>query len=366
MKLAFTFLLACCAFAADMDSTRGAALFESQGCVNCHSISGRGGRLAPDLGSVVDRAYTPAALAGTMWNHAPTMWSAIRSMGSSPPALEEQSAADLFAFFYAARFFEQQGDAGRGKAIFATRGCAKCHAIGAAVPSTALPTGGWTSLGDPVSLAAAMWNHAPQMQQEAARSKARWPELTGQDLTDLLVYVRNTPGKRAAEQHFQISSKQDEGEKLFQSKGCVECHGPGKISLTPRLRGLTLTGIAAAMWDHAPKMKTKQIRLEPEEMRQLLGYLWARPFFQESGNVAAGRHVFAAKRCATCHDDSNSGAPHLAPPAGGFNGITMVSSLWKHGPVMLDKMNAKGMTWPRFRANEMSDMIAYLNSGERK
>jgi cytochrome c2 len=134
MKLACTFLVAFSAFAADMDSTRGAALFESQGCVNCHSIGGRGGHVAPDLGSVVDRSYTPAALAGTMWNHAPTMWTAIRSMGSSPPALEEQSAADLFAFFYAARFFEQPGDASRGKAVFTSRGCAKCHAVGPQQP----------------------------------------------------------------------------------------------------------------------------------------------------------------------------------------------------------------------------------------
>jgi hypothetical protein len=44
----------------------------------------------------------------------------------------------------------------------------------------------------------------------------------------------------------------------------------------------------------------------------------------------------------------------------------MVTGLWKHGPEMLAKMNAKGMVWPRFGASEMADLIAYLNSGERK
>jgi len=366
MKLALPFLLACSAYAADIDSVRGAALFESQGCIQCHMVNGRGGHVAADLGRTVARAYTPGGLAATMWNHAPTMWSEILSMGLARPALEEPAAGDLFAFFYAARFFDMPGDAGRGKMVFNSRGCSRCHGLGAAIPSTALPTGAWTSLGDPVSFAAAMWNHAPQMEAEAARSKNKWPELSGQDLTDLLVFVKNAPGKPAPDTHFQISSDQAEGERLFQSKGCTACHGPGKISLPERLRGLTLTGVAAQMWDHAPKMKTAAIRLEPEEMRHLLAYIWTRPFFQESGSPAAGRRVFSAKRCTVCHDDPNNGAPRIAPHAGGFNGITMVASLWKHGPAMLDKMNAKGIVWPRFDGTEMPDLIAYLNSGERK
>lgn len=365
MKLILGLLFTSLALAADMDSTRGAALFESQGCIQCHSLNGVGGRTAPDLGKTLDRAYTPGALAATMWNHAPTMWNAILKAGAVRPVLEEQQAADLFAFFYAARFFERPGDAGRGKSVFTTRGCVKCHGVGAAGSSAALPVSAWTSLDDPVTLAAAMWNHSPQMESETSRSKKRWPEITGQDLTDLLVFIRNSPGKRSAAEHFQISDSQTEGERLFQSKGCVACHGTGKISLPERLRGLTLTGVAAQMWDHAPRMKAPPIHLEAQEMRQLLSYIWARQFFQEAGSVVSGRRAFA-KHCSSCHDDANSGAPHIAPRAGGFNGITMVSDLWKHGPAMLDKMNAKGVSWPRFRAGEMSDLIAYFNSGERK
>jgi hypothetical protein len=120
------------------------------------------------------------------------------------------------------------------------------------------------------------------------------------------------------------------------------------------------------MWDHAPRMQAQPVRLEPEEMRQLLGYLWARPFFEDGGNASSGRRVFAARRCAVCHDDPASGAPRLVARAGGFNGVAMVSALWKHGPAMLDRMETKGMAWPRFNAREMSNLIAYLNSGERK
>jgi hypothetical protein len=42
----------------------------------------------------------------------------------------------------------------------------------------------------------------------------------------------------------------------------------------------------------------------------------------------------------------------------------MVSILWRHGPSMLQQMQSKNMQWPRFKEQEMSDLIAYLNSGK--
>jgi mono/diheme cytochrome c family protein len=286
------------------------------------------------------------------------MWGAIEKTGVARPLLDEQSAGDLFAFFYAARFFEQPGDAGRGKRVFAERGCAKCHGLGAAAASGALPPGAWKSVGDPVEFAAAMWNHASRMQSE---NKNRWPQLSGQDLTDLLVFVRNSPEQRDVVSRFRMSGGA-EGQKVFESKGCGNCHGQGKLDLSKRLRGLSLSGIAAQMWDHAPLMKTDPVHLDPTEMRNLLGYLWTRPFLQVRGNSAAGRRVFVAKSCASCHDGSAGGGIPIVPSADGMNGIDMMAVLWKHGPTMLQGMQAKGIAWPRFRDGEMTDLIAYLNT----
>jgi cytochrome c2 len=295
------------------------------------------------------------------------MWNSMRAAGQTPPAIDEQKAADLFAFFYASRFFEQPGDAGRGKHIFSERGCVTCHNPGKpATPGIQpLPPSAWTAITDPIELAAAMWNHAPQMQAEVARAGKRWPELSGQDLSDLLVYVRNGPRRGKTEAHFTVSAG-SEGAALFQSKGCAACHSSGKSALSERLRGLTLTAIAARMWNHAPLMKAQPVRLEPAEMRELLSYLWARPFFEDRGSVAGGRKVFAAKHCVTCHDDPASGAPRITPRPGGFNGITMVSALWKHGPTMLNRMKSENIAWPHLDPQEMSNLISYLNSGERK
>ena len=100
-RLLFVLLpgLACSAATLPMDSVRGDKLFESQGCVQCHRLKGMGGTTATDLGRVLDRAYTPADLASTMWNHAPTMWKTIQEKALHVGDLDQQAAADLFASF---------------------------------------------------------------------------------------------------------------------------------------------------------------------------------------------------------------------------------------------------------------------------
>jgi mono/diheme cytochrome c family protein len=105
------------------DSNRGARLFGELSCATCHNVTGRGGHSAPDLGRLADRNFTPASLAATMWNHAPAMWSAMSASGLHAGDVDEQAAADLFAYFYSMRFFEKPGDGARGKRTFAPRGC---------------------------------------------------------------------------------------------------------------------------------------------------------------------------------------------------------------------------------------------------
>jgi hypothetical protein len=112
----------------------------------------------------------------------------------------------------------------------------------------ARPVSQWESIGQPIALASAMWNHGAAMREEFAKRNLRWPEVTSQDLTDLLVYLRNLPGVRTAAVRVEISPGA-EGESLFRSKGCEGCH-TGRTALAGRLKGKTLTDIAAAMWNH--------------------------------------------------------------------------------------------------------------------
>ena len=343
------------------DSTRGAAVFQSQSCVQCHALNGVGPKIGPDLGQLVDRGFTPASFASTMWNHAPTMLATMRARNIPLPVMDEQAAADLFAFFYATRFFEEPGDAGRGKRLFTTRACADCHGITDSKIPAAKPADQWTALTDPIAMIEAMWDHALNMREEMARQKISWPELSGQDVADLLVYLRNLPSaapKRAGV--FQTTSG-DTGKALFDSKGCAQCHKSADTFLATGLPGQTMTDIAAEMWNHGREMAPAQLHFEPGEMREIAGYIWSRRMFENNGNPARGKALFTSKTCASCHGNSAGGALALTSGGREYTDITMVSVLWLHGPAMLGRAQEKIQPWPRLDTREMSDIIAYLN-----
>ncbi|PWU12137.1 MAG: cytochrome C [Terriglobia bacterium] len=342
------------------DAHRGEQLFRTERCVECHSINGRGGSLAPDLGKRIDRDFTPTVMASLMWNHAPQMWSAMRKEGIVRASLSGESAADLFAYFISARYFERPGDAARGKQIFTAKHCAECHGTTTSNAAGAPPVSKWESLTDPLILVQQMWNHGAKMREAYAQKKLRWSALTSQELRDVLVYLQGLPENRALVTAFAFPPS-DSGEALFQSKGCADCH-KGKLALENRLRTQNLTDLAVDMWNHQANMRQPPPNFSQEEMRQILGYVWTKQYLQGGGDVERGKKVFAEKNCATCHNDPASGAPSLARGPDGYTDVTMISALWGHGPRMLQLMTERKLPWPRFTAPQMADLIAYLNS----
>jgi mono/diheme cytochrome c family protein len=339
------------------DAQRGAEFFQTQKCVICHVANGVGEPKAPDLGRRYDRDYTPAGIAARMWNHAPVMWAAMGKQNIAPPSVTEDQARDLFAFFYSVRYFEKPGEAQRGKRVFESKHCAECHSITGGGPGT--PVDKWESLTDPIVLAERMWNHADRMKGALAARKIEWPEISAQELNDLLVYLQNLPQTRGAKLQFVLPGPG--GEALFEQKGCANCH-KGKNALERRLADNTLTDVAASMWNHAGLMQQSHPDLTVSEMRQILGYVWAKQFFDSKGHNVPGKKTFESKKCGTCHDDRASGAPILPAAGATYSAIGMVSVLWRHGPAMLQNMQAKKISWPQFSPTEMDNLIAYLNS----
>lgn len=343
------------------DAQEGEELFKSQQCIQCHSIDGKGGTLAPDLGRRVGRSYTPALMASLMWNHAPAMWSAMERAGVAKPQLTTEQAADLFAYFYAVRYFEQPGDAGRGKRVFRSKRCNECHGLAEPLATGIKPVAQWKSLTDPILLAQEMWNHSAQMKEAFAKRNIPWPRLTGQELTDLLVYLRNLPETRGREMEFAPASSET-GAMLFKLKNCAGCH-TGRMSLENRFTNRSLADFAAAMWNHSRQMPQYLPDLGAEEMRRIVGYLWSVQLFDQPGNPRRGKNVYTSKKCAACHEDAASGAPKITARPD-INTLTLVSDLWKHGPAMLERMQQKGIEWPRFGGSDMADLIAWLNQGQ--
>ncbi len=353
------------------DAQRGAELLRTEKCVSCHSIRGEGGTTAPDLGRTIGRDYTPSWMASVMWNHAPSMWAFMEKERIPKPHLTEAQAADLFAYFQSVRFFERPGDAGRGKQVFASKHCADCHGISSQVPGGGPSVASWQSVGAPILFAQQMWNHASQMEAAMRARHIRWPALTGQELTDLVVYVQNLPQTRGRVAKFSLGPAGN-GEALFKEKGCTTCH-TGRLAIEKHPTNGTLTDFAASMWQHAPQMWEYQRKtgssppkLERDEMRQIVAYLWYKQVFAEPGNPAHGRQVFAKKSCGVCHNDPSSGAPNLkqalAARHAPLRPYSMASVLWLHGPAMLEKMKKMNRPWPRFAKSEMVDLVAYLNS----
>ena len=345
---------------ADADARRGADFFKTQGCVNCHSVRGVGAGKAPDLGRRLDRNYTPAGISARMWSHAPVMWDAMSKENVALPQVSADQAADLFAYFYAARFFEKPGEAERGKRVFEQKHCNVCHSLTASGGGVGPPVEKWESLRAPIILIQHMWNHQSQMHNAMAARGIAWPQLSSQELDDLLVYLQNLPQTRSDENFVELISSGN-GEVLFREKGCIGCH-VGKLALENRLGDSTLTDIAAAMWNHAPQMRQPPPELTIDEWRQLIGYVWAKQFFATHGDPARGHKVFESKKCAVCHNDPSSGAPGLSRPAEPYSAIGMVSVLWLHGPAMLKKMQEKHISWPQLSQDDMANVIAYLNS----
>ena len=228
---------------------------------------------------------------------------------------------------------------------------------GDSVPS---PVNAWESLNDPIMLLTRIWNHTAQMRTAFAEKKIGWPRLDAQDMADLLVYLQNQPHRRQTTMRFSLAPAES-GNELFSSKGCADCHN-GRLALEGRLAHTTLTGVAAAMWNHAPEMLQMPPALSEDEMRLIVSYAWAKQFFADQGDAVRGKHLFSQKKCAGCHNDPASGAPPLAHGKDAYSPVVMVAALWKHGPRMLERMEQKNLPWPRFNSVEMSDLVAYLNS----
>jgi Cytochrome c len=172
--------------------------------VQCHSFSGQGGTSAPDLSRRPADAYTPALMASLMWNHAPEMWSGMQKQGITRPSLAPESAADLFAYFVSARYFERPGDPNRGKRVFTMRRCGDCHGITVPVAGGGPPVAKWESLADPLLLVQQMWNHGGKMRAAFAEKKLAWVRLNRQELTDVVVYLQDLPETRAVARTFQL------------------------------------------------------------------------------------------------------------------------------------------------------------------
>lgn len=80
------------------DASRGRRLLGNRGCLECHSLAGRGERLAADLARVTT-LDSPAAVVAALWNHMLVTVPASARGTITWPRLRADQMADLTAYF---------------------------------------------------------------------------------------------------------------------------------------------------------------------------------------------------------------------------------------------------------------------------
>jgi cytochrome c551/c552 len=357
-------------------SVRGADLFQSKGCVDCHKPGGVGGSIAPDLTQPNKNIHTPMQLASALWNHAPRMWRA--QSGTRRPTLDSMETADLFSYFYSLSYLNAPGSISQGGQLFEQKGCADCHEKSvSAVPfrrSRPLgpPVSTWRSVDDPLAWAEQMWNHSGKIFNELSAAGVKWPLFSTQEMIDLLSYLRSLPEARSQSAAFQPGNP-EQGRTTFE-RSCDSCHSFGKrtavakIDLLKRKGPGVLTGYVAAMWNHAPVMHERAGAefpvLGPGDMSNLIAYLFAQRYFYEPGKAESGALLCHKKNCVVCHEQrrNQTSAPDLTMSTERYSPITMSAAVWRHGPEMFKTIERQKLSWPELKPAEMADLITYLNS----
>jgi mono/diheme cytochrome c family protein len=354
----------------------GARVFGSKNCVECHAIDGLGGTEGPDLAQR-PKARTFYELAAAMWNHRPRMVERMRERDLDPPRLNERETGDLMAFLYTLDYFDAPGDVERGGKLFADKQCVMCHQVGGVGGVFGPDLGTRVRYAAPIQVAAAMWNHGPAMSTAMAEQGIRRPRFTGAELADLIAYLESDKPQHLAGPLYVLPGLAGDGRRVFVERGCSSCHAVGGSGgrlapdLAERRAHSSLISFAAAMWNKAPQMmRAMRARgvsvpqLEPEEMADLVGYLYSLQYFTETGSPDRGPRRLREKGCLACHSlrgQRESVGGDIAAVRGLSSPAAVIAALWNHTRVDAEAVGGS-RAWPTFTATEMADLVLFLQS----
>ena len=267
---------------------KGKYVYSEKGCSFCHPSSGKGKDGALGLDGF-PRNASPAFLSQAIWNHCLDMIVRMVETGLKWAQFREKEMMDLLEYIKTNAkgaeepAFFKPGNPKEGKEVFLSKGCIQCHSIrgeGAKGGVDLGKTAGtfYTSL---TEIASSLWNIGPAVLVKIAQTQCGIPKFTSKEMTDLLAYLYflhfiDEPGNRT------------NGERIFSSIGCSQCHGPDRKS--GKLMYIDLSKyetagemeIVASMWNHGKEIQ-KAVgeqnmpwpRFKEGEMADLLQFIWA-------------------------------------------------------------------------------------------
>jgi cytochrome c2 len=364
------------------DPQAGAHVFQSKGCSDCHALCGTGTKVAPDLGMQRSAGSNMNQLVTRLWNHVPIMWKQIEAQGKRYPDISAEETANLFAYLYSACYAQESGDTWRGQRLFVQKGCSRCHAIDGKSERIGPDLRSLGAVVTPIFWAQEMWNHAPAMEAYMRDYKLAWPQFKGEEMTDLLAYIREERG--GSQREFDLlPADPNRGWKLFREKGCISCHalrgqggsaGPDLGSDRPLPP--TLTQVAGQMWNHSPAMWSAMKKqhlprptFEGREMADVIAFLYSMRSYALGGSPYVGKELFNERKCSHCHGPEalgGEGGPTLRQSGKLFTPVTMARALWSHGPNMYRKSQQLGVGWPTMKEGDLEHLLAFLNAPPEK
>lgn len=175
------------------NADHGATVFQTR-CMQCHSMRGAGGGVAPELGPDRPLPLSTAQFATVMWNHAPAMLAKGQEKNLTVSQLAPNDMTDLLAFLASLRYFEPEGSAPEGKQVFASRGCASCHGKNGEGTTAGPRLRATGELYTVPSFTAALWRHGPRMIDRMEQLGMPWPKLEPKDIGNLVSFL-NEPGR---------------------------------------------------------------------------------------------------------------------------------------------------------------------------
>ncbi len=168
------------------DQLRGRGVFIAKGCADCHGVRRGEKKAGPSLEEMNGSARRVGELGAVMWDHFPTMNALLGDASSGRLGLNLPEMSDLFAYLFSVGYFDETGDPTKGRAVFVSKKCSTCHEERASAETQVHRLPGRMSL---ITLAAALWDHGPQMMAATQEAGLDWPELTSDQIVDLAAYL---------------------------------------------------------------------------------------------------------------------------------------------------------------------------------
>jgi cytochrome c2 len=152
----------------------GRALFESRGCARCHT-----GKLSLDQRR---SRLTTSGFIAAMWNH-------NARVKEAKMQLTGENLSAISGYLWSIGLYDERGDAGRGRRLYAKLHCTACHDGSGAAPAlnAIRRMESWPSC---VDITAGIWNHGPAMMERMRGEGIAWPQFAGSQMADLAAFLR--------------------------------------------------------------------------------------------------------------------------------------------------------------------------------